>query len=142
MTVDDFHDPYAALRLGRAALPQVAHAGAVASTTPAAKRQASVARSAPLPQASADMAGAACAARLAEQSRWMRVFAADASRGRERTCARLLADEAGWDAASILAELPNLPTDAQLAADRRRHKLDRDAQPWGRAYPRLRERRA
>jgi hypothetical protein len=46
-----------------------------------------------------------------ERTRVASVFAADASKGRERMCARLLTSPKGFSASSIIAELPNLGTD-------------------------------
>ena len=50
-----------------------------------------------------------------ERERMAKVFASPASRGRERGCAALLTAEQGWSAAAITAQLPSLPTDAELA---------------------------
>jgi len=46
-----------------------------------------------------------------ERARVAAVFAADASCGRERICAKLLTAPNGWSASAIVAELPNLGTD-------------------------------
>ena len=61
----------------------------------------------------ADVAKARASAMNAERGRWAAVFASEYARGREQGCAKLLANPKNWSAAAIIAELPNLPTDAE-----------------------------
>ncbi|GGC26871.1 hypothetical protein GCM10011371_13070 [Novosphingobium marinum] len=107
--------------------------------TPAAPRQA--AKNATTGPANrytgADLAmtrySAEAAATKAERERFAKVFASPHSRGRERGCVSLLTSAKGWTAAAIIAELPHLPTDAEIARNDPAAKA-RAAAVWDRAY--------
>ena len=74
------------------------------------------------------------AAAKAERKRWADVFASEHAKGREHGCAALLANDKGWSAAQIIAELPSLPTDSERAAGERRANADA---AWNRARERV-----
>lgn len=59
-----------------------------------------------------ERAGIASAAAAQERARITAVFNSDASRGRERMCAKLLSGPRYFSASAIIAELPSLGTDA------------------------------
>lgn len=107
--------------------------------TPAAPRQAAKnATTAPAKRYSgADLAmtrfAAEASATKAERERFAKVFASPHSRGRERGCISLLTSAKGWTAAAIIAELPHLPTDAEIARNDPAAKA-RAAAVWDRAY--------
>lgn len=69
-----------------------------------------------------------------ERARIRAVFASEASHGRERLCANLLTTSDGWAAATIISKLPNLSTDAELAAKAKvAHRAKADS-VWDRAW--------
>ena len=131
--------PYAALRIlsqsrNRKAgnSPVLPSAKPKASAAPAPPRQPAAAVSVGHSQAALDQAIAK--ARSEERARFAAVFASDASKGRERACVTLLSAPQNWSASAIVAELPHLPKDADLAADAARKKQAEIAASWDRVY--------
>jgi hypothetical protein len=98
----------------QAALQTLRSIAAGATTTPAVPKLRGSA-SAPV-NAQASQEKAVRAARAAERARIKQVFASDASKGRERLAAELLAAPEGWAASDIITKLPAV--DASLAAKR------------------------
>ena len=64
----------------------------------------------------ADLDKAAADARRAERARFHAVFASEHSRGRERACVDILTGGDNWTAGQVIAKLPNISTDRELAA--------------------------
>lgn len=73
------------------------------------------------------------AARADERERIRRVFAAEASKGRERLCASILTASEGYTAEEIIAKLPDLATDNQIAAQVQTDKTELTSAVWERA---------
>jgi hypothetical protein len=72
----------------------------------------------------------------AERERMAAVFASSASRGRERTAADLLAFQE-WSAGEIITRLAALPSDAELARQRKANGQAAAGKVWDRAYDRI-----
>ena len=68
-----------------------------------------------------------------ERERAAKVFASPHARGRERGCAALLSAPQGWSASKIIAELPHLPTDEELANGTAAERKANSDAVWDRA---------
>lgn len=90
----------------------------------------------PYTKTESDLDKAVSSAVMAERRRVAMVFATQASIGRERVCADLLAHPKGFSGAAICAELANMPTDSSRAREQAATKSQKASAVWEKAIAR------
>ena len=111
-----------------------------AATTGAQRTTASVAISPPASRLSqADVDRAVSSALKTERARVRKVLGSQASIGRERQAAVLLADDHGWSATGIISMLGELPTDGERVRCADAARQAATGASWDKAYDHMRK---